>query len=63
MAECVRIAAKEKIAFLPFSLQDCRPKGVSDKIDAGARRRAGRDAAQQPAHDRTDVRPAPRARR
>jgi integrase len=35
MDECVRVAAEEKIAFLPFSLQDCRPKGVTDKIDAG----------------------------
>jgi integrase len=35
MTECVRVAAAERIAFLPFSLQDCRPKGVSDKMDAG----------------------------
>lgn len=35
MAECVSEAEKRKIAFLPFSLQDCRPKGVSDKMARG----------------------------
>jgi len=32
MVECVEQAKTEKIAFLPFSLQDCRPKGVTDKL-------------------------------
>ena len=36
MNECVREAAERNIAFAPFSLQDCRPKGVSDKLSAGA---------------------------
>ncbi|MGV8822960.1 hypothetical protein [Methylibium petroleiphilum] len=35
MHECVAEAARRKIPFAPFSLQDCRPKGVSDKIEAG----------------------------
>lgn len=35
MAECVKQAAEEKEAFRPFSLQDCRPKGVSDKMGRG----------------------------
>lgn len=35
MAECVAEAERRKIAFLPFSLQDCRPKGVSDKLEQG----------------------------
>lgn len=35
MAACVAEAAKREIAFAPFSLQDCRPKGVSDKLERG----------------------------
>lgn len=35
MIECVAEAARRKVAFLPFSLQDCRPKGVSDKLAQG----------------------------
>lgn len=35
MAECVKEAEKRKIAFQPFSLQDCRPKGVTDKLSHG----------------------------
>lgn len=36
MRECVKMALERGIAFKPFSLQDCRPKGVSDKLDRGA---------------------------
>ena len=35
MKKCVEQAAQEKMAFQPFSLQDCRPKGVSDKLAQG----------------------------
>lgn len=35
MRECIAEAAERKIAFQKFSLQDCRPKGVSDKLEAG----------------------------
>jgi hypothetical protein len=35
MIECVAEAERRKIAFLPFSLQDCRPKAVSDKLEQG----------------------------
>ena len=35
MKKCVERAAADKIAFQPFSLQDCRPKGVSDKLAQG----------------------------
>ena len=35
MREYVLAAAKEKIEFERFNLQDCRPKGVSDKLDRG----------------------------
>ena len=35
MRECVKAAEERKIAFRKFSLQDCRPKGVSDKLEAG----------------------------
>lgn len=35
MNRCVEVAEKEGIAFQPFSLQDCRPKGVSDKLERG----------------------------
>lgn len=37
MDECVVEAAKRRLAFAPFSLQDCRPKGVSDKLARGDR--------------------------
>lgn len=36
MNECVEEAALRKMPFTPFSLQDCRPKGVSDKLTDGA---------------------------
>lgn len=35
MVECTAEAARRRIAFAPFSLQDCRPKGVSDKLARG----------------------------
>jgi integrase len=35
MAECKLEAAKRGVEFQPFSLQDCRPKGVSDKLEQG----------------------------
>jgi integrase len=35
MTECQAEAARRKLAFQPFSLQDCRPKGVSDKLARG----------------------------
>lgn len=35
MAECVAEAGRRRLAFAPFSLQDCRPKGVSDKMARG----------------------------
>lgn len=35
MAECQAEAAKRRMPFRPFSLQDCRPKGVSDKLARG----------------------------
>ena len=35
MTECERVATERGIAFSPFSLQDCRPKGVSDKLERG----------------------------
>lgn len=35
MRECERTAAERKVVFRKFSLQDCRPKGVSDKLEAG----------------------------
>lgn len=35
MRECEKTAAERKMAFCKFSLQDCRPKGVSDKLEAG----------------------------
>jgi hypothetical protein len=35
MRECEKAAAEKKIAFTKFSLQDCRPKGVSDKLERG----------------------------
>lgn len=35
MRECVLEAKKRKVAFHRFSLQDCRPKGVTDKLERG----------------------------
>lgn len=35
MKRCVEVAQAEGIEFKPFSLQDCRPKGVTDKMEAG----------------------------
>ena len=35
MRECVAEAARRKLAFQPFNLQHCRPKGVSDKLARG----------------------------
>lgn len=35
MRECVKEAERRKIAFRKFNLQDCRPMGVSDKLEAG----------------------------
>lgn len=35
MSRCVNVAAERKIAFAPFSLQDCRPIGTSDKLARG----------------------------
>ena len=35
MNKCVEKATKEGIQFSPFNLQDCRPKGVSDKLQRG----------------------------
>lgn len=37
MVECLKEAEKRKVAFTKFSLQDCRPKGVSDKMARGDR--------------------------
>lgn len=35
MVRCTEVAKERKIAFQPFSLQDCRPKGVTDKMARG----------------------------
>ncbi len=35
MKVCVEKARADGVAFTPFSLQDCRPKGVSDKLALG----------------------------
>jgi integrase len=35
MTECEKVAAERKIPFTKFSLQDCRPMGVSDKLERG----------------------------
>lgn len=35
MDECEKVAASRKMAFKRFNLQDCRPKGVSDKLSSG----------------------------
>lgn len=37
MVECTKEAEKRKVSFAKFSLQDCRPKGVSDKMARGDR--------------------------
>lgn len=37
MTACADEAQRRGIAFAPFSLQDCRPKGVSDKLARGDR--------------------------
>jgi hypothetical protein len=37
MGECLKEAKERKVAFKKFSLQDCRPKGVSDKMARGDR--------------------------
>ncbi|KQX95751.1 hypothetical protein ASD34_00055 [Variovorax sp. Root473] len=34
MCECAKAAAERKIACLKFSLQDCRPESLSDKLEA-----------------------------
>jgi hypothetical protein len=35
MRECVLEAKRRKVPFTKFSLQDCRPKGVTDKLERG----------------------------
>ena len=35
MTRCVEVAAERQIAFQPFSLQDCRPMGVTAKMAQG----------------------------
>jgi hypothetical protein len=35
MTECVKVAKERKMPFRKFSLQDCRPMGVSDKLEKG----------------------------
>lgn len=35
MRECEKEAAARRVAFAKFSLQDCRPMGVSDKLERG----------------------------
>ena len=35
MVRCAAVAAERGISFAPFSLQDCRPMGVSDKMAQG----------------------------
>lgn len=37
MTECQKEAGKRRVPFTKFSLQDCRPKGVSDKMARGDR--------------------------
>lgn len=37
MTRCTEVAKERKLAFQPFSLQDCRPKGVTDKMARGDR--------------------------
>jgi integrase len=36
MTACEEEAVRRNVLFSPFSLQDCRPKGVSDKLSGGA---------------------------
>lgn len=35
MTRCMEVATERRLAFEAFSLQDCRPKGVSDKMARG----------------------------
>jgi integrase len=35
MTDCEKVAAERKIQFAKFSLQDCRPMGVTDKLERG----------------------------
>lgn len=35
MRECERVAVDRRLDFKKFNLQDCRPKGVSDKLERG----------------------------
>lgn len=35
MKACIQEAQEQSMTFTPFSLQDCRPKGVSDKLSSG----------------------------
>lgn len=35
MTACVKLAEQRKLPFAPFSLQDCRPMGVTKKLDDG----------------------------
>jgi hypothetical protein len=37
MAECIAEASRRHIQFKPFSLQDCRPQGVTKKLERGDR--------------------------
>lgn len=37
MDRCAEVATARGVAFAPFSLQDCRPKGVTDKLARGDR--------------------------
>jgi hypothetical protein len=37
MDECAVEAGKRRMKFERFSLQDCRPKGVTDKLESGQR--------------------------
>ena len=35
MRACVEEAAERSVPFQPFSLQDCRPKAITDKLSQG----------------------------
>lgn len=35
MQDCEKLAAERRVKFQRFSLQDCRPKGATDKLSAG----------------------------
>jgi hypothetical protein len=37
MTECIAEASRRNIQFKPFSLQDCRPQGVTKKLERGDR--------------------------